>query len=276
MVLHDLGLVTVEEPFTNLLTQGMVRLEGQKMSKSKGNVVDPDVIVKKYGADTARLFLLFAAPPERDMDWSEAGVEGSYRFLTRVWRLVEEVLPRMGQPSVPEGSDVAKAGKDLRRVVHTTIKRVSEDIRLRFGFNTAIAATMELVNAAYQYKEHVPAEVQDGKLWREAVEDLVKLLAPFAPHITEELWRELGHSTSVHLENWPTVDPEALKAEEIEVVLQVNGKVRDRIMVPSGLDKEQLREYALGNSRVQEFIGSGTVKTVVVVPGRLVNVVVAP
>ncbi|MGE5508589.1 MAG: leucine--tRNA ligase [Chitinophagales bacterium] len=276
MVLHDLGLISVEEPFTNLLTQGMVRLEGQKMSKSKGNVVDPDVIVKKYGADTARLFLLFAAPPERDMDWSDAGVEGSYRFLSRVWRLVEEVLPRLAQPAAPAGSEAAKAGKELRRVLHTTIKRVTDDIRLHFAFNTAIAATMELVNAAYQYKDRVPAAEQDGQLWREVIENLVRLLAPFAPHITEELWRELGHPASVHLEAWPAVDPEALKAEQVEVVLQVNGKVRDRILVPSGLEKEQLREYALGSAKVKEFIGAGTVKSVVVVPGRLVNVVVAP
>jgi leucyl-tRNA synthetase len=164
----------------------------------------------------------------------------------------------------------------LRRVLHTTIKRVTDDIRLHFGFNTAIAATMELVNGAYQYKDRVPVGQQDGLVWREVIESLVKLLATFAPHITEELWRELGHKASVHLEAWPAVDPEALKAEEVEVVLQVNGKVRDRITVPAGLDQDELREYALGSARVKEFIGGGTVKTVVVVPGRLVNVVVAP
>ncbi|HHW15447.1 MAG TPA: class I tRNA ligase family protein, partial [Firmicutes bacterium] len=247
---------------------------GAKMSKSKGNVVDPDVIVKKYGADTARLFLLFAAPPERDMDWSDAGVEGAFRFLTRVWRLVEEILPRLSQrPADQGGAGAAQAGRELHRALHGTLKRVTEDIR-RFSFNTAVAAVMELVNAAYQYKERVPAEQQDGALWREVAENLVKMLAPFVPHITEELWAALGHADSVHRETWPAYDPEALQTEEIEIVVQVNGKVRDRLTVPACLDREALREAALASPRVQEFTAGKTVTNVVVVPGKLVNVVV--
>ncbi|MGE5554455.1 MAG: leucine--tRNA ligase [Betaproteobacteria bacterium] len=273
MVLHDLGLTAVEEPFTNLLTQGMVRLGGAKMSKSKGNVVDPEVIVSKYGADTARLFLLFAAPPERDMDWSDAGVEGCFRFLVRVWRLMGEIVPRLGQEPAGGDGEAVSQGRKLRRVLHTTIKRVTDDVR-RFSFNTAIAATMELVNAAYQYKDRIPAEEQDGAVWREVAENLVKLLAPFAPHIAEELWEALGHRTSVHLESWPSYDPAALTADEVEIVVQVNGKVRDRITVPTDLDQEALRAAALASARIREFTAGKTLVNVVVVPGKLVNVVV--
>jgi leucyl-tRNA synthetase len=273
MVLHDLGLASAEEPFTNLLTQGMVRLGGAKMSKSKGNVVDPEVIERKYGADTARLFLLFAAPPERDMDWSDAGVEGCFRFLVRVWRLMGELLPRLGQAPAGRDAKAAAQRRELRRWLHGTIKRVTDDVR-RFSFNTAIAALMELVNVCYQQKNRVPAEEQDGALWREVAENLVLLLAPFAPHIAEEFWEALGHRTSVHQEAWPVHDPTALATDEVEIVVQVNGKVRDRLTVPSGLDRDALRAAALRAPRVQEFTAGKSVTNVVVVPERLVNVVI--
>ncbi len=281
MVMHDLGLLETEEPFNNLLTQGMVLMEGSKMSKSRGNIVDPDEIVNTYGADTARLFILFAAPPERDLEWSEQGVEGSYRFLSRVWRLVADLEPRIrtapgetrtGQV-VQSGGDLPRSARDLRRQTHLTIKKVSEDIGQRFNFNTAISSIMELVNAAYLYKDRVPVEEQVSGVLRELVETLLLLLAPFAPHIAEELWHELGNSRSIHGMPWPRHDPAALAAEEVTIVVQVNGKVRDRLTVPIEIDPEELKEMALGMEKVREFIGGKSVGNVVVVPKKLVNIV---
>ena len=274
MVLSDLGLVGVEEPFENLLTQGMVLKDGAKMSKSKGNVVDPDHIIEKYGADTARLFILFAAPPERDLEWSDAGVEGSYRFLNRVYRLVASAAGEIagaGRPSGVEGLDAE--AKALRRLVHTTIKRVTEDIERRFHFNTAIAAVMELVNGIYDYRE-LPAEKQDRAVLREAIETVVVLLAPFAPHITEELWQGIGRSGSVHEQPWPDYDQSAVAVEEIELVVQVNGRVRDRMSVPVDAGEEEIRARAVELLKVKEFTNGKTVRKVIVVPGRLVNIVV--
>ncbi|MCL4515921.1 MAG: leucine--tRNA ligase [Firmicutes bacterium] len=283
MVMHDLGLLETEEPFTNLLTQGMVLMEGSKMSKSRGNIVDPDEIVNTYGADTARLFILFAAPPERDLEWSEQGVEGSYRFLSRVWRLVADLEPRIG--TAPDdsrsgkvaqagtGGDLPRSARDLRRQTHLTIKKVSEDISQRFNFNTAISSIMELVNAAYLYKDRVPVEEQVPGVLRELVETLLLLLAPFAPHLTEELWHELGNARSIHGMPWPRYDPAALAAEEVTIVVQVNGKVRDRLTVPIEIDPEELKEMALGMEKVREFIGGKSVGNVVVVPKKLVNIV---
>ncbi len=281
MVMHDLGLLETEEPFTNLLTQGMVLMEGSKMSKSRGNIVDPDEIVNTYGADTARLFILFAAPPERDLEWSEQGVEGSYRFLSRVWRLVADLEPRIrtapGETRtgkvVQSGGDLPRSARDLRRQTHLTIKKVSEDIGQRFNFNTAISSIMELVNAAYLYRDRVPVEEQVSGVLRELVETLLLLLAPFAPHITEELWHELGNSRSIHGMTWPRYDPAALAAEEVTIVVQVNGKVRDRLTVPVEIDPEDLKEMALGMEKVREFIGGKSVGNVVVVPKKLVNIV---
>ena len=272
MVLYDLGLVGVEEPFENLLTQGMVLKDGAKMSKSKGNVVDPDHIIAKYGADTTRLFVLFAAPPERDLEWSEAGVEGAYRFLNRVYRMVADVAPRVKDVTAkPQALD--EAGQKLRRQIHTGVKRVTVDVGERFQFNTAISAIMEMVNAIYHYRE-LPAEKQDLGLLKEAVELTVLVLAPFAPHLAEEAWEMLGHTTSIHREAWPTYDPQAVVEDEIELVLQVNGKVRDRVRVPRQATEEELRQVALASAKVQEFVDGKEVQRVIVVPGRLVNVVV--
>jgi len=272
MVLYDLGLVDVEEPFTNLLTQGMVLKDGAKMSKSKGNIVDPDAILAKYGADTARLFILFAAPPERDLEWSDAGVEGAYRFVNRVYRMVSELAPAV-KGAGPVTGDLDAASAELRRRVHTGLRRVTVDIADRFQFNTAISAIMEMVNAIYAYKE-LPAEKQNRSVLREAVEITVLALAPFAPHVTEEAWELLGHESSVHLEAWPQYDPEAVVEAELELVVQVNGKVRDRIKVPADADEESVRQAALACSRVRELVDGKEVARVIVVPGKLVNVVV--
>ncbi|HHV62369.1 MAG TPA: leucine--tRNA ligase [Firmicutes bacterium] len=275
MVLHDLGLVGVEEPFTNLLTQGMVLKEGAKMSKSKGNVVDPEYILDKYGADTARLFILFASPPERDLEWSDQGIEGSHRFLNRVWRLVRELSDSIrglnGQAL--DKAALTKDEKALRRQAHATIKKVTDDIEGRFNFNTAISSIMELVNAMYQFKDRAADEPHGLAVMKEACEIMLLLLAPFAPHITEELWQLIGKTGSIHKEAWPEFDPEAVKVDEVTIVIQVNGKVRDRITVPSEMDDEELREVALKQDKARSFIGARGVREVFVVPRKLVNIV---
>jgi len=272
-VLYDLGLVGVDEPFTNLLTQGMVLKDGSKMSKSKGNVVSPEDIIARYGADTARLFILFAAPPERDLEWSDAGVEGCHRFLNRVWRLVNSLLPALG-PAGRAAAPENPADRELWRLVHGTVKRVTEDIEERFNFNTAISAVMELVNGLYRYRDDVAPAEQDPALLRVAAETLVLLLAPFAPHLAEELWHRLGHGQSVHRQPWPEYDPRALVAEEVEVVVQINGKVRDRLRLPAGLDGEKAREFALAQGKVQQWLAGKQVLKVVWVPDKLINLVV--
>ena len=229
-VLRDAGLVDYAEPFSNLLTQGMVIKDGAKMSKSLGNVVSPEEILEKYGADTARLFILFAAPPERELDWSDQGVEGSFRFLNRVWRIIYTYLPQIEQ-KVTEYDVTAlnEADKELRRILHNTIKKVTSDIETRFNFNTAISSLMELVNALYAYKENAQ-EINAGLVY-EATSALVRMLAPFVPHMTEELWKDaFGATASVHAEQWPEYDEAALKVDNVEIVLQVNGKVRGRLV----------------------------------------------
>ena len=270
-VLHDAGLVDFDEPFTNLLTQGMVLKDGSKMSKSKGNVVSPEEIIAKYGADTARLFILFAAPVDRDLEWSDQGVEGAYRFLGRVWRILLhfEQAVKAGEDAY-DVSALTKEEKDLRRVLHTTIKKVTEDIRDRFMFNTAVSSIMELVNAVYTFQDK---ELNAG-LARETARDLLLMLAPFAPHITEELWSRLFAAGSVHQQKWPSYDEEALKVDEVEIVLQINGKVRGRIMLPAGADRAAMEQAAKENVRVQELTAGKTIVKVICVPKKLVNIVV--
>lgn len=272
-VLRDAGLVEYDEPFTNLLTQGMVIKDGAKMSKSLGNVVSPEEILSKYGADTARLFILFAAPPERELEWSDRGVDGSYRFLNRVWRIVYHFRDVLAKKASYDVAALDEQDKDLRRVLHASIKKVTEDVDTRFNFNTAISSLMELVNALYAYKD-AKAEANEGLVY-EVVRDLLLLLAPFVPHITEELWHEvIDAATSVHDQSWPTFDEEALKVASVEIVVQINGKVRDRLVVPSDADKATMEKLALDDQRIQELIGTGTVRKVIAVPGRLVNLVV--
>ena len=297
-VLRDLGMMSVDEPFRNLLTQGMVCMEtrscpehgwlfpeevvdgccskcgqsavvgrNEKMSKSKKNVVDPDQLINRYGADTARLFSLFAAPPEKDLEWNEQGVEGCFRFLNRVWRAVFDNFELVSGTSVSD--DVPVAGKALRRQTHRTIKKVTEDIDGRFHFNTAIAAVMELVNAIYGFE----AKQKCPEVVREALESVVLLLAPFVPHLSEELWQLLGHADGVERAGWPSYDPAALVEDEKTIVVQVNGKVRGKVTVAADADEEIVQRAALAEDNVARFLEGKTVRKVIVVPGRLVNVV---
>ncbi len=299
-VLRDLGMLDVDEPFTNLLTQGMVCKETQrcsrhgwlypeqvidgkcsqcdqpvelgrteKMSKSKKNVIDPNQLIDQYGADTARLFSLFAAPPEKDLEWNEQGVEGCSRFLNRVWRAVNDNLECLGEAVIPDvvNDDAA----DLRRKTHQTIKKVSEDIDGRFHFNTAIAAVMELVNAIYSFK----ARQENPGVLREALESVVRLLNPFVPHICEELWEALGHHQSVELSGWPSWDEQALVVEKLTLVVQVNGKMRGKVMVPVDADKRMIEAEALSEPNVQRILEEKQVRKIIVVPGRLINIVVS-
>jgi leucyl-tRNA synthetase len=266
-VLYDAGLVSFDEPFESLLTQGMVTKDGAKMSKSKGNVVSPEEIIAKYGADTARTFILFAAPPDRDLDWSDQGVEGAHRFLGRVWRMVEQhrELFAERQPALA----TSPAEKKLLQVTHATIKKVTEDIGARYQFNTAISAIMELVNAIYSYPEDADVGTK-----LDAIETVILLLAPVAPHITEELWHKIGHDTSVHQQKWPEYDPAALVQEEIEYVIQINGKLRDKVVVPRGLAREELEQIVLNREKVKEQLEGKTIRKWIVVPDKLVNLVV--
>ncbi len=268
-VLHDIGLVEVDEPFKALLTQGMVLKEGSKMSKSKGNVVSPEEIIAKYGADTARLFILFAAPVDRDLDWSDQGVEGSYRFLGRVWRIID-TYQQLGTSG--HHDSLSKDETALRRELHRAIKKVTEDLDGKFNFNTAISTVMELVNAMYQFKDSHESVQSD--LAKELVEKLTLLLAPFVPHITEEIWHECGFEGSVHAASWPTYEESALVVDEVEVAVQVNGKVRDKLTVSVSLSKEELEAAAKALPRVQEFTDGKTVVKVIVVPKKLINIVV--
>ncbi|MCT4621431.1 MAG: leucine--tRNA ligase [Marinisporobacter sp.] len=269
-VLHDLGYSPVSEPFKNLLTQGMVLKDGAKMSKSKGNVVSPKEIIEKYGADTARLFILFAAPPERDLEWSDTGVEGCFRFLNRVWRVVDELKEFV--KDAKENKSYTKEDKQLRYMIHTTIKRVTEDVEGRFNFNTAISAIMELVNEIYKYKEL--GEKCNKGLLKESLETLIILLAPFAPHIAEELWYSIGYETSVHAHEWPIYEKDAIVKDEVQIVIQINGKVKEKIEVAASLTKEELEKEALSNSKIETLIEGKQIIKVIVVPKKLVNIVV--
>jgi leucyl-tRNA synthetase len=266
-VLFDAGMVNFTEPFKSLLTQGMVLKDGAKMSKSKGNVVSPDEIIEKYGADTGRLFILFAAPPDRDLEWSDSGVEGSYRFLNRVWRMVESHVELVAQKLPVNLGD--EAAKDLNRTLHATIKKVSDDIGERRQFNTAISSIMELVNKIYAY----PQDADKGML-AHAIESVIILLAPFAPHITEEMWRMIGREDSVHHQSWPAFDETALVLDEIEIVVQVNGKVREKLIIPADATKQDMEAMVTENSRIKELTADKTVRKVIAVPGKLINIVV--
>jgi len=266
-VVRDLGLVDVDEPFKNLLTQGMVLKDGAKMSKSKGNTVDPNYILDKYGADTARLFILFASPPEKDLDFSDDGVEGSFRFIKRVWRIVQSSLELIEKASE---TDLSKEDKKLQQKTHQTIKKVSADLD-RFNLNTAIAAIMELVNTMYKYVEKGSV---NKKVLTEAITKLTVLLAPFAPYLAEELWHLNGKKDSIHIQEWPAYDENVAAAEEITLVVQVNGKVRDRIQVSTDVSEDEMKELALASERTKSFTADKEIVKVVTIPKKLVNIVV--
>lgn len=265
-VLHDAGMLEADEPFQHYFPQGMVLKDGSKMSKSKGNVVSPREIIDRYGADTARLFILFAAPPDRELEWSDSGVEGSYRFLTRVWRMVQQHVSLFVDRPAPQRSD--DAAKELTRLLHQTVKKATVDIGERYQYNTAISGIMELVNGIYAY----PEEADRGTL-AQAIETVIVLLAPFAPHITEELWRNIGHTDSVHAQPWPTYDESALVLAEVEIAVQINGKVRHKAVVPADADKEAIEAQVMAEEKVRQLVDGKTVRKVIVIPGKLVNIV---
>ncbi len=269
-LMRDEGLLDSDEPFTRLLTQGMVLKDGAKMSKSKGNTVDPEALISRYGADTARLFMMFAAPPEQSLEWQDAGVEGAFRFLKRIWRLVHEHVAAGEVPSL-DLSALNAEEKELRRRVHETIAKVSDDIGRRYTFNTAIAAVMELTNVLSRFRVD---SGQGRAVMQEGLETMVLLLAPIVPHITHVLWQALGHRGAVIDAPWPKVDENALQRDSQQLVVQVNGKLRGRIEVAAGADRKTVESAALRESNVQRFIEGKGVMKVIVIPGRLVNIVV--
>ena len=303
-VLRDRNLVSIDEPFQRLLTQGMVQamtyknpVTGkyitpasitdlnapkdpetgdplqvfyEKMSKSKYNGVEPRVVLGKYGADTARMFILFKAPPEKDLEWDDADVEGQFRFLNRVWLLVNSFVEAQGNQeriTKVDQSSLSKADKDLRRAIHTAIKEVSEDVEEGYQFNTAVSELMKLSNALKDAKQ------QDSNVYAEGIQALVLLLAPFAPHIAEELWQQLGFSESVHRQSWPTFEADALVADEIILVIQIKGKTRGTIAVPASASKDELEQYARDSAIAKKHLEGKEIKKVIVVPGKLVNFV---
>jgi len=260
-VMRDIGLITNDEPVKKLFTQGMVIRNGQKMSKSVGNVVPADDVADKHGADSARLFALFAAPPEKDVDWIDAGVEGVYRFLGRVYRYVTR------NADAPGGD--GSADKDVLRKVHQTLQRITEDFDTRWHFNTSIALMMELVNVLYAEESRISATAM-----RQSLEILTLMLSPFAPYVTQELWEELGHKGPVIKETWPAFNPDLARATDVEIPVQINGKLRTRIEVPVGLDKAALEAEARSSSAVQALIGDATIVKVIAVPEKLINFVI--
>jgi leucyl-tRNA synthetase len=295
-VIRDLGLISIDEPFTGLLTQGMVIKGGAKMSKSKGNVVDPDHLITTYGADTARVFTLFAAPPEKDLDWSDEGVEGIHRFLGRVWRLVALWVPhltgtqaaassdgsapgvqasRIASPSVREEPNplCADGAERIRRATHRTIHRVTRDIEDHYHFNTAVAALMEYVNLLSEIQPDGLASTH--KAMGDALATLALLLAPFAPHIAEQLWAELGHAPSVGHQAWPVADPTFLTETHVTLPVQINGKLRGTIIVASAASQDDVLRAALADPKIKGWVSDRVPRKVVYVPGRLVNLVLA-
>jgi leucyl-tRNA synthetase len=269
-------MITLDEPFAALLSQGMVIKDGAKMSKSKGNVVDPDDMIRRFGADATRLFTLFAAPPERDLEWTESGVEGASRFLNRLWRFVNAHADTVRGGGRVTADTLTDAGRAFRRTIHETIGRVTTDVERHFHFNTAISAIMELVNALHDFErdslDGVAGE-ERAALIREAVDVTLRLIGPVAPHVAEELWHGLGHTESLFTQPWPVADASALVKEQVTVVVQVDGKVRSRLTVDVSAPEQAVREQALAEDKVRPWLDGREVAKVVVVPGRLVNIV---
>jgi leucyl-tRNA synthetase len=273
-VLRDLGYIAVDEPFTNLLTQGMVIKDGAKMSKSKGNVVDPHDLVERYGADTVRLFSLFAAPPERDLDWNDQGVEGAFRFLNRVFRFVQTHCRLLISGQGPLPARLNDSERSLHRKTHQTIRKVTTDIETDFHFNTAISAIMELMNTLFAAIGEDAGEQVGPAVIREAIRAVLLLLYPMVPHFCEELWEMTGHSRPLAAEPWPAYAADAAKEEELTIVLQVNGKVRSRLQVAPDITDDDLKARTLADEKIQKFIGANPIRKVIVVKKKLVNIVV--
>ncbi len=263
-VMRDIGLITNDEPVQKLFTQGMVILDGAKMSKGKGNVVPADEPAEKYGTDTSRMFVLFAAPPERDVDWREEGVEGIYRFLGRVYRFATRNMERARQ-----AGDPAPADRKVLRKLHQTLKKITEDFESRWHFNTSIAAIMELVNDLYASETEL-----SGPALAEVLEKMTLVLGPFAPYLAQEMWDELGREGPVFRAPWPDYDVELAKEDGADIVVQVNGKVRGRIAVPFGTSKDAVERLALADDKIQQSVAGKQVVRVIVVPDKLVNIVV--
>jgi len=285
-VFHDLGMIEHTEPFTHLLTQGMVLKDGAVMSKSKGNVVDPDSMIQKYGADALRLYVMFVAPPEKEVEWTDTGLEGSFRFLARVWRAADQWRDEaVASAGAIEHATLTAAERALRRKTHDTIRRVTADIDVRQQMNTAVSAMMELVNELYAFGEKsLSAKATEGraersaqapKVAREAIEALIVMLSPFAPHTMEELWQMYGHAGGLGQARWPAFDAEVAKAEELEIPVQVNGKLRAVVRVAPDIADADLERIALAEANVQTHIAGKTVKKVMIVKGKLVSVVVS-
>ncbi|MBY0494381.1 MAG: leucine--tRNA ligase [Cyanobacteria bacterium] len=275
-VFHDLGMIDHKEPFTHLLTQGMVLKDGAVMSKSKGNVVDPDSMLQKYGADALRLYVMFVAPPEKEVEWSDSGLEGSFRFLARVWRIADQwrdAATAAGKTAIDHAA-LSGAERALRRKAHDTIKRVTMDLDVRQQMNTAVSAMMELVNELYAFTEKGERSAQAPRVAREAIESVIVMLSPFAPHTMEELWQRYGHADGINGARWPGFDAEVAKAEELEIPVQVNGKLRAVVRVPPSISDAALQQIALADANVQTHIAGKTPKKVVIVKGKLVSVVV--
>jgi leucyl-tRNA synthetase len=272
-VIRDLGLIHISEPFQNLLTQGMVIKDGAKMSKSKGNVVDPNYLIERYGADTSRLFSLFAAPPEKDLEWADKGVDGAYRFLNRLWGIVYKNQSNIqhSTSNIQNIPTLKPSALSLYRKTHQTIKKVTTDIEREYHFNTAIAGMMELVNEITSFE---PGSEEDKAVFRFAIEQLLLLLSPFSPHIAEELWAAIGNMPSIFEHSWPVWDEEAAKEEQIELVIQVNGKLRSKVMISVGMSDDEVKKTALADQRIQEIIGESEIRKVLVVKGKLVNIVI--
>ncbi|HSN22822.1 MAG TPA: class I tRNA ligase family protein, partial [Methylomicrobium sp.] len=270
-LLRDEGLIATDEPFKNLLTQGMVLKDGSKMSKSKGNTVDPQALIDQYGADTVRLFIMFAAPPEQSLEWSDSGVEGAFRFLKRLWKLVYQHV-EAGSPVKPlDKINLTKEQADLRRQLHHTIQKVSDDFGRRFTFNTAIAANMELVNSLYKFSD----ETDNGRaLLQEALEAIVLMLAPIVPHICHQLWQDLGRNDPIIKAAWPALDESALIQDSLDMVVQINGKLRSKISVPSSASNKEIETLALDDEQIVRLIEGQTIKKVIVVAKKLVNIVI--
>jgi leucyl-tRNA synthetase len=273
-ILRDLGYISSHEPFENLLTQGMVIKDGAKMSKSKGNVVDPNELIEKYGADTVRLFSLFAAPPERDLEWSDKGVEGASRFLNRIYRFVLKNKDLIINTSGELSGDLDEKSRALHRKTHQTIRKVTRDLENDFHFNTAISAVMELINLMLSLVSDESEHNISLPVIKKGVDATLLLLYPMTPHFCSELWEVIGHDNQLEDYSWPSFDPESAKEDEIIVVLQVNGKVRSRLHVAPDIDNDELKKLTMEDNKVQKFIAGKPVKKVIVVPKKLVNVVV--
>jgi leucyl-tRNA synthetase len=290
-VFRDMGMVSHDEPFSRLLTQGMVLKDGAVMSKSKGNVVDPDDMIAKYGTDALRLYVMFVAPPEKEVEWTDAGLEGAFRFLMRVWRIVQQwrAVVASAPPAAGLAGELTDAERALRRKTHDTIRRVTQDLDPRVHLNTVVSALMELVNELYLFSDqHTAAgggsKRADGQapserpgtqaVIREAIEALVLMLSPFTPHMAEELWEHIGHEGGIVFAPWPEFDPVVAKADEVVIPVQVNGKLRGRVTVPADSSEEQIREAALADPPVAAHIAGKSVVKVIVAKGKLVSVVI--